>query len=700
MTITDVDYLTPAPEDGSSPVVLQLGSPSGYVNCNAAGTTPAEGSAATRLSMLSGNTPLDITSVTCRIQGVTLGTGYTSDPAPSQSFRAVTNASTGEVIIYAKVGTNLMQPVQVVITAAATVDGQTVSREVTFTVCGLVPGEGGETYQILSDVGSVTIGSNLSSATLATMLRFFRKVGTSARTGYTCHASLFARKGNTYTFVQRMESQAAEWTIDGITVNEASYDAAVVCIYDTARSVHSNYIAELEIPVRKNGNAGPSYWPSGTYDPSVEYTRTALRTPLVWVDDESTWNEYAQAYGDYWELAADTNVVGSTHYPPSDGNVYWRRAENYSVVMMGAQFARYAKNGAGIMAGDYFYSANGSIDGVSMSDGVGAAGGAVTASNPPAYTRFMGDPDELGGRFARTAIKGPIASSRTVLVTVYLARGARIMVSISGNTTSGNEYFNIYRNGGAVATRCYINAGGRNVSIDYTAQEAGEYTIECYGSSSAISATFTGSYEISGHFVPVWWVNLKTGKMSGASGNFVSYADGTVKVEGTIKARNLFRNVLWFGEGGYYSKTVLYVKTLNDTSEEYGYSVGDYILGSPPSGVTTDGMLYCTYDADTVVILASSDPVTNDTPVLLPPPEDFPGKIVEVKAYAASGIQKTFRVRCVSRALLHNVRFNPDAWTVLAPDCYQMADPVLIETGSSRSFYSIEAGGTWWWVCI
>jgi len=444
-------------------------------------------------------------------------------------------------------------------------------------------GPGGEVYSIMSGLGSITIGSNTTSGTFTATVSFYKKVGNAARTAYACFCSVFRKKGSTYTYIgNNGSSKASNWYAEGLPVVASTCDALVFCIYDSMSSSHSGYLAELEIPVYKQGDTGPSYWPSGSYDPLVTYRKIGNRTPLVFMEDESmtVWNEYAQAYGDYWYLTADTNVVNGTHYKPQDGSSYWAKAENYGVLMVGAQFARFAKNGAGVMAGDYFYSANGRIDGVERVDGQGADGNAVSASNPPAYTRFMGDPTTQNGYLNRVDLQGPVNGDRAQLATVYVQRGVTLNVKIKGKTyydgtSSKYGYFCIYKGSVAMTSWVYIYRIQREVKLHFTPSETGEYTIEYYGMDTATKATFFLRWELSGHFYPNWWVDLKTGKMHGAKDNFIIDGDSNVKVNGAMMTHKVKLQTK-------YSKWVTYPDHAAYESD-YWNADGDVYLYEPES---------------------------------------------------------------------------------------------------------------------
>lgn len=413
-------------------------------------------------------------------------------------------------------------------------------------------GPGGVVYDILSSVGSVTIGSNTQTGTLTSYIYAYKRVGGGARTAYSCYFSVFRKKGTTYTYLgANGNSKATNWYAEGISVNSGTCDALVFCIYDTVSNSHSGYLAEIEIPVYKHGDVGASYFPCGIYDGDQTYQKIGNRTPLVFVEDPSmaTWNEYAQAYGEYWYLAKDTNVVSGVHYAPNDNNDYWSRAENYGVVMVGAHFARFAKNGAGVMAGDYFYSANGRINGEERVDGEGADGNAVSASNPPAYTRFMGDPTIQNGYFNRTNIQGPVSTDRAVMSTIYVLKGVTLNVRITGSTyydgsTTHYGYFYIYKinadgTKSSMGVSSWIYRYKRSITLTFTAATSGEYTVEYYGMNASTKSTFYGNWELTGHFYPNWWVNLKEGKMHGAKDKFILDGDGDIKVDGAMMSHKV-----------------------------------------------------------------------------------------------------------------------------------------------------------------
>ena len=127
--------------------------------------------------------------------------------------------------------------------------------------------------------------------------------------------------------------------------------------------------------------------------------------------------------------------------------------------------------------------------------------------------------------------------------------------------------------------------------------------------------------------------------------------DGNIEIKGTIRAKSLYREICFFVDGGIYhfpndsdNKKWYYCSSLsemidNDELEGWGdhnnFSVGGYYswptdkaphYGSPPNGFSA-----CTYDADIIMMLPKANATWRySTPVILPLPTDFPGKIIKI----------------------------------------------------------------------
>ena len=190
-------------------------------------------------------------------------------------------------------------------------------------------------------------------------------------------------------------------------------------------------------------------------------------------------------------------------------------------------------------------------------------------------------------------------------------------------------------------------------------------------------------------FYPNWWVDLKTGKMSAARGNFVVDGNGDVLVSGTIRARNLFHNVITFRDGGYYSNNWFYLQNMptiaiDDPNADYDcanqeeydkemaywsrFKQGGYYdwtdeEDAPPSATPTGKTLFvqCSGDADTIIMMARSANYKwqYEVPLMLPRPDDFNGKLITVISRVRDGSPK---VACVKdgNVFANNVRYDDE----------------------------------------
>ena len=433
---------------------------------------------------------------------------------------------------------------------------------------------------------------------------------------------------------------------DAITANNTVAEAVVPVICDGHRGVQGEPGAQ--------GEMGKMFYPMGEWNAQTTYSRTGDLVPLVFLPDPGNYNETIEAEGHCFYLYDDTST--GTRPVINDSSNPWRLCDTFGVVITQGLFAEFAKMGKGIFSGDYFFSMNGRIGNTEYRAG-------ATIGGVPAYTRFCGDPSSLAGKVSVPSLSGPVSTDVYTIASVRLQPDVTFRATIVGRRTSssGSYYFRLRDPNGTIRDSATISsATDVTQTLSYTATTAGTYTIVCYGSNSSVAVSFTADYGATGYFEPNWWVDLLTGKMSAARGNFVVDSNGDVHVKsgdvdvsGTIRATNLFHGDCLFQEGGKYSTDWWYVQAVVDTTPA-GLSVGDYFTGDfpDPSTNTHDGMLQCTYDAD--MVMAVPDPNQNwgsieaNKTVVLPLPETFPGKTVEINStqYGITG-SKTFRVGCV-----------------------------------------------------
>ena len=345
-----------------------------------------------------------------------------------------------------------------------------------------------------------------------------------------------------------------------VVVSSASavYVVAIEFLLSTASGVaqvaDSNIVKRSSVGISVDGHRGPEGPASTEPGPpgatgkmfysmgewvAQSYSRTELYVPMVHYDD-GEFNE-ATGKGNYYWLQADSASPSDVPNPNATGaNAVWVKAQGFGVVITQGLFAEFAKMGKAIMSGDYMFSMNGRIG---STEYIGGA----TIGGVPAYTRFCGDPAVLSGTDSRT-IQGPIVTDRLVIATMPLSDGVTISVSVTATRSSGTGYFCIYFKGTRKTYQSFTS-GTATKTLTLTTTEQGDYSIEYYGSSYTAKFTYTLTYSVTGYFEPNWWVDLYTGKMSAARGNFVVDANGDVHVKsgdvdvsGTIRAKTLFRS--------------------------------------------------------------------------------------------------------------------------------------------------------------
>lgn len=161
------------------------------------------------------------------------------------------------------------------------------------------------------------------------------------------------------------------------------------------------------------------------------------------------------------------------------------------------------------------------------------------------------------------------------------------------------------------------------------------------------------------YFNPNWAADLKSGEMIAAQGKFMTDANGNVSVEGTIKAKNLYREIYIDDKEEtyyYYCTKVPESSDANsfgvpswDSSEDdftpFNYTVGEYYKSNEIDDYWKDRSYYdsnsdsyinyltkCTGYADFIIIPPSTNNTSNIR-ITLPDPDDFPNKVVEIRDY-------------------------------------------------------------------
>ena len=328
-------------------------------------------------------------------------------------------------------------------------DRRTISGSVSVSLV-----EDGVTYQIEASMGSVTIASNASGATLTSTLRFYSKEGAADRAALSCYSCVFKKSGDTYTRVtseynRAYNSKQSDGTISNLSVN-TSVNAVVVCIYASPSQAHEGYLYELEIPVYKSGDKGDK----GDTNKRMPYYAGKLsevKGTVVVANDHSTpYVDVETGTKDhpvcYIYVGANTST-GKTY--PSTAQAYSSSSEweimtsDFKWLMTQAVFTLFANVGGFIINGDYwiskygnlYHKTNGSVTTTVIdADNVGTLyGGAV------AYTYFD-DTDPMAGtdldegayKFRPTKVINAVSGEE------YMA-GGKIRVSANGDVDISEE---------------------------------------------------------------------------------------------------------------------------------------------------------------------------------------------------------------------------------------------------------------------
>lgn len=231
--------------------------------------------------------------------------------------------------------------------------------------------EDGVTYQIEASVGSVTIASNATGATLTTTVRFYSKEGSADRAALSCYSCVFKKSGSTYTRVtseynRAYNSKQSSGTISNLSVG-TSVNAVVVCIYASPSQAHEGYLYELEIPVYKAGDKGDT----NKRMPYYAGTLTELKGTAVIANDYST--PYVDVETGTAEQPNCYIYIGgntTTKTYPATAAAYQQSEDwammtsSFMYLITQAVFAQFAKLGSAIFSSDIMLSQYGYKSGV------------------------------------------------------------------------------------------------------------------------------------------------------------------------------------------------------------------------------------------------------------------------------------------------------------------------------------------------
>lgn len=318
------------------------------------------------------------------------------------------------------------------------------------------------------------------------------------------------------------------------------------------------------------GLTGKMFYSMGTYSSETEYEGSTYFIPMVYYDN-GVWNNALGTTGNYYYLAE--GKVGTNITPGTDDTV-WIEASSFGIVITQAIFAQFAKLGAFIISGDFFFSQCGTIVAGGSSQAVyeGAASikryynnGVKAGYGFPSYMYFdANDPmaENVEGNTDTYTINGNGEMDCAIVKRIYFyaAQATTLKITVTPSSEAGYDF-------GAVGlldkktlsedgvdamtisdgdTPTLVKASG--TASDWTtiniSQGAHFLEIGYFKDSSSdanqdkatfkfeeVSNSYIGGYSEM-KFRPTKVINANTGAEYMASGNFVVNANGVVTMAG------------------------------------------------------------------------------------------------------------------------------------------------------------------------
>lgn len=402
------------------------------------------------------------------------------------------------------------------------------------------PGENALTYDIEPSEALIHANKDGDILTGAITIKAYRKEGKNARTQLAIGGSI--KTDDYYHWIQ-YKIDNGSWQFCSHSGSNATVPSATVATisngiaFRLVRGASStSYTVMKEYPTIPvvwdgltggRGKTGPLWYLAGPWNSAIAYERTDELVPVV---------EYN---GYYWYIAKENYIAEGEE--PTASSETWHLADDFQMIFTEALFANFARLGSAIVSGDFLFSMNGYISGVEYGNGkklyTSSADHAPDATEEDiavaAYTRFCGD--DLKGGLEAFDVE---SSTRQVLFTVRLQRGVRLLVNFR---YKGYGYIYVRRKGEtAMLAYSYTLMGTTSYdrSLNYLSTENADYEVVSYsvpdGDNERTLSFFYLEYSLSGMFEPNWWVNLRTGKMSAASGQFLVDGDGNVNIKGAL----------------------------------------------------------------------------------------------------------------------------------------------------------------------
>lgn len=284
------------------------------------------------------------------------------------------------------------------------------------------------------------------------------------------------------------------------------------------------------------GHVGRFYYYAGEWSSSRTYYFEKNQAPYVKIVNNDNVSFYMLDFAAHPDIQqSDTTRAVDSEFEPTShagGDPWSLMSSEQQYYIAKAFFGDYAQFGSAIINGDYLMSMNGHIGNTNYDNG-------ALFKGSPAYTIFSGDPERK--KYELVNLSKTIGTSWTNVSDTYLSlkegETAILSMTVSNTVTlcitrrylSTEIPFDISTNSSntwELGYSEYTFYSGTIYYIRFTAPVEYEYRFRAMRSASG-SVTFNMSRLL---FEPNWWVDLLTGKMVAARGNFVVRPNGEVDV--------------------------------------------------------------------------------------------------------------------------------------------------------------------------
>lgn len=381
--------------------------------------------------------------------------------------------------------------------------------------------------------------------------------------------------------------------------------------------------------IGQRGKTGRFYYYDEEYDNTKTYTMALTQAPYVKLG-----NNFYMLDNQGVEPEGGTMTVTGVS-PDTVGQTKWTlMASEQKYYIAKAVFGDMAQFGAFCVNGDWHISTYGRILNTEYNtsnwDSPAMFVGTNVNDKAPAYVTF--DPLLMPKGFKKfnsSELNFNNTSYQTKL-TIAPSNGMRI-IRVTGNANGKFLYVRIRH--GNYQRELSISGSGYK-SMFFVFSVSGTVDIEARVNSSVTSGTITAIEQFS--FVPEYAVDGKTGH---------DYSHD-VSLTGSLKAKNVLRNVLMFWNNDNYtsnirySRDAYYILAENDWVTSSGYERGMYIEAEEVTDPNFDtaNLINNTYDADVVVCMFGQQLSSGVYyGPILPRPDDFLGKVVEIYSSMYSG---------------------------------------------------------------